>query len=295
MSMTDALDYSTVPPEEHMAGSIKDFVSAKEWSELMQFYRKPCHYTSFDTIHVTVDQCNQIVNTLPYDDHTLEQVFDRPSLRSFTAILNDGDEEIWLCFRPSRLLGHSFKMQTDSGTKNQSTPKIDVYTSYDRGNTTAFIFTIGQGIDAEGYANLFLAPLWAHPATNGNIPQGMNTFGNIYPVLQVAMYERPTIFITEEDRTITIPQPQHKNPNKRNRQPKPNKVKLVRTIRVDTQKIPKGTRTFTCPSWGVIGHFRHYKSGKTVWINGYTKGAKRHRPDAYQPKEYQLATSNPQE
>lgn len=33
--------------------------------------------------------------------------------------------------------------------------------------------------------------------------------------------------------------------------------------------------TYSCEAWGVRGHFRHYKSGKVVWISEYEKGTKR--------------------
>lgn len=33
--------------------------------------------------------------------------------------------------------------------------------------------------------------------------------------------------------------------------------------------------TYSCEAWGVRGHFRHYKSGKVVWISEYEKGKKR--------------------
>ena len=32
---------------------------------------------------------------------------------------------------------------------------------------------------------------------------------------------------------------------------------------------------YHCPAWYVIGHYRHYKNGKTGWVNGYWKGALR--------------------
>nr|DAX73104.1 MAG TPA: hypothetical protein [Caudoviricetes sp.] len=33
-----------------------------------------------------------------------------------------------------------------------------------------------------------------------------------------------------------------------------------------------GNRTITCPCWDVRGHYRHYKSGKVVFIKNYEKG-----------------------
>lgn len=39
-----------------------------------------------------------------------------------------------------------------------------------------------------------------------------------------------------------------------------------------------------CPCWGVRGHYRHYKSGKTVFIKNYIKGKER---DKEKPKEHE--------
>ena len=33
-----------------------------------------------------------------------------------------------------------------------------------------------------------------------------------------------------------------------------------------------GNRAITCPCWEVRGHYRHYKSGKVVFIKNYEKG-----------------------
>lgn len=46
---------------------------------------------------------------------------------------------------------------------------------------------------------------------------------------------------------------------------------IVKTI--DSYK----THNMRCPLWWVIGHRRSYKSGKTIWIAGYWKGADRHK------------------
>ena len=37
----------------------------------------------------------------------------------------------------------------------------------------------------------------------------------------------------------------------------------------------KKRKPITCPCWSVRGHYRHYKSGKTVWVSPYTKGKER--------------------
>ena len=40
-------------------------------------------------------------------------------------------------------------------------------------------------------------------------------------------------------------------------------------------KIEHKKHNMTCPCWAVRGHYRHYKSGKTVFIRSYTKGKDR--------------------
>ena len=46
-----------------------------------------------------------------------------------------------------------------------------------------------------------------------------------------------------------------------------------------------------CPSWGVIGHIRTYKSGKKVWIKPYRKGKERKNTAVYSSKDYDLVTN----
>ena len=41
----------------------------------------------------------------------------------------------------------------------------------------------------------------------------------------------------------------------------------------------------TCPAWGVRGHYRHYRNGKTVFVEAYVKGREK---EAYKGKEYNL-------
>ena len=47
-------------------------------------------------------------------------------------------------------------------------------------------------------------------------------------------------------------------------------------------------RKYKCPAWGVQGHYRHYKSGKVIYIESYIKGDHRDNPDALIPKEYRF-------
>lgn len=64
------------------------------------------------------------------------------------------------------------------------------------------------------------------------------------------------------------------------------KIRLLKTytlVRDTPIHINHKHRKITCPCWGVRGHYRHYKSGKVVFIEAYQKGKDRSR---YTPKEY---------
>ena len=76
---------------------------------------------------------------------------------------------------------------------------------------------------------------------------------------------------------------QHNKKNKRN------KVKIVKYIDINTDDIRSsgGKHNITCPSWGVVGHWRTYKkTGKKIWIAPYKKGKQRDNMDMYKPKDY---------
>lgn len=66
------------------------------------------------------------------------------------------------------------------------------------------------------------------------------------------------------------------------------KVRLLKTytlVRDTPIHINHKHGKITCPCWGVRGHYRHYKSGKVVFIEAYQKGKDRSR---YTPKEYMV-------
>lgn len=45
---------------------------------------------------------------------------------------------------------------------------------------------------------------------------------------------------------------------------------------------PSSTHKMNCPCWSVRGHYRHYKSGKVVFIKNYEKGKEKGKK---KPKE----------
>ena len=90
--------------------------------------------------------------------------------------------------------------------------------------------------------------------------------------------------ITEKEYVERI-QKQEKENKKKNKNRRPdqklntviNLDEIVKYIKPgDLKKIITGSsRTYQCEDWEVRGHWRHYKSGKKVFINSYHKGTKR--------------------
>lgn len=80
-----------------------------------------------------------------------------------------------------------------------------------------------------------------------------------------------------------------KSPHRQKKSKKPNKVSIykVYSLKNDWKDIAREHRHNLrhCPAWGVRGHYRHYKSGKVVWINAQVRGKDREK---YQGKEYKL-------
>jgi len=90
--------------------------------------------------------------------------------------------------------------------------------------------------------------------------------------------------VTEKEYAKRILDKEKEN-KKKNKTRKPNQQvntiinmdEIVKYIKPgDFKRIITGTsRTYQCEDWEVRGHWRHYKSGKKVFINSYHKGVKR--------------------
>lgn len=77
------------------------------------------------------------------------------------------------------------------------------------------------------------------------------------------------------------------NPKKRNARKGSNRRMLtVRRYMIGSEVLSELPRRYErhTDSWGVRGHYRTYKSGKTVWVRPYTKG----KDDGRSDREYYL-------
>lgn len=105
----------------------------------------------------------------------------------------------------------------------------------------------------------------------------------IYLSIQRAMNHHPTVFYSPTGRTNV----QRDGSSYQRKEKAP--CRVVRKIRLNRDELKKyagPVKHMQCPCWGVIGHTRHYKNGKEVWIKPYRKGKHRNNPMVYVPKEY---------
>lgn len=127
---------------------------------------------------------------------------------------------------------------------------------------------------------------------NQNSMEGAAMFANFcaagYAAIQYAMHNNKTIFKAEGRQKVVLEgcQPDRKAGVKGI----PRKVGVYQCISIDEKEIHKFSRKHVkqeiiCPAWGVRGHYRHYKDGKTIFIREYIKGKDKSQ---YTGREYAL-------
>lgn len=109
-----------------------------------------------------------------------------------------------------------------------------------------------------------------------------------YLRIQAILLNRPEVF-----KKVSVPTAQlEKSATKRPHMHRQRKVKLCRITVVDREKIQAVSmcqrREIQCPCWGVIGHVRHYKSGRDAWVKPYVKGKARNNLNMYSSKQYEV-------
>lgn len=105
--------------------------------------------------------------------------------------------------------------------------------------------------------------------------------------------DKPAQEEVDTDKRLHSSTPENKIPNNTDKVPRRNPVQAItingiKVISSDeklSKKLSSKKRQRLTESWTVRGHYRHYKSGKTVYVNPYTKGSKEGKPV---PREYKI-------
>lgn len=271
-----------------------DDPGADIWAEV---WKKPCGWENLDRIVLGEDEADALAGQLEQMNYEGSELVMNPSLPEFTCIVRkDGrPEEMLVAFKKTVLPpeGPSYER---GGIRAVSRHAIDAYVHINNGGSHAdeiisigqFIFSVGREKVTSTYSHIVWTrydnPMLADEQANAEFSRNVKL---LYMAVQKALYDRPAVFVTGQER------PACSHEGKRNGGEKGGfrKVKAVRVIRLSKEEMTKycaESRKMNCPSWGVIGHWRNYKSGRKVWIHPYRKGRERDKPGQYAAKEYEI-------
>lgn len=258
----------------------------------LRAWSAPIDRDSYDIIEMTDAELNALLPQIETMKYGGSDLMLSPSLRVFVLTIKDsaGRGENTIIFKKS-ILSKSTSRKADMLIT--TTPLIDAYFLLGPGRDADVVVNMGaQQMEIENGRRLncsYQQAVWTRDPQileDDYFQEYARYMKFAYMLVQKALYDRPTVFNKVSSRRAS--RPAHKSgPYKR----KKRAVKAVRVLRVNDEEFAsyvKTQRVIACPCWGVIGHWRTYKSGKKVWVEPYRKGRERNNPAAYSPKEYQL-------
>ena len=158
--------------------------------------------------------------------------------------------------------------------------------------TTAFGAVSGDAAAAKEKVDALKALLNAinGMATIQELYQLARAIKLVYMGIQYTLLHRPTRFVISGPSSLVATASSSNTPKHKRSKCKAIEVRYMRLVDepVPACKEDIERRSMSYPCWGVIGHMRHYKSGKTLWIKPYKKGKERNNPKKYQPKDYEI-------
>ena len=266
-----------------------------------EWERRGRSWQGVDRFEMTEQQMISVVEKLYDTDYFSSTYLMSPSIPEFAVLIQEPDDYVntYVCFRRTLLKEGDILTDDQDGLQKTVTPVIDAYVyANNKGSLCNIVISLGRcELRRDGHMMPCTAQVLSYthrdPMTEYMLenPEDLRDFmrnvKSIYLAIQMLSLERPEVFVTKTEKVT------HQEAiRKKGRYKKVNRTKLVKVTRVSDEELnaiePHSIRTFTCPCWGVAGHWRTYKSGKKIWINPYRKGKQRSNPAAYTPKVYQL-------
>lgn len=264
-------------------------------NEWCRIWSKPVNRSLFDTVKLTEQECNDMLPQIETMKYGGSDLMLSPALEEFVLQLtgSDGIHSNYILFRKTVMKDKQVK-QGDHATMTL-TPVLDAYFFFGNGNVPDVVVSMGtfrtDTDDGRYNTGTYQRPMWVKDydlLQDKYLTEYFRYTKMEYLLIQKALYDRPEVFV-ETGKQITIdPQPTKKKRKGKGRRRIVKAVKVLRISQEEFADYTKAHREMTCPCWGVIGHWRNYKSGKRVWISPYRKGKQRHDPAAYSSKEYKM-------
>ena len=275
------------------------------WKKQWDGYRD---FSKLDRICATEAELNTLMSPLESTDECTAMLVEKPALREFEVVATEkGSPYLTVVrYKKSVLPKTPVHYDTGKGYVMEITPVVDMYISLRDANEvdticTVFTFHVNSADSKNILTGTLTKEMWRSEAFYEIFPLTEESMSSpryaefvevqrgmklIYIAVQSAMYNKPTVFTKTASRRVST----HSSKEGKRR----NKVKVVKTISLNSEELKSYTashRHIECPCWGVIGHWRTYKSGKKVWIEPYKKGRERKNPSAYKPKDYAMEVS----
>ena len=267
------------------------------WERFCQWWQQ------LDRVEMTGEQCQALLEKVMDSSYFSSEMLMNPSIAEFAAVIRNPElvnMDTHIVFRHSLLNSDDLILPEDLSPYCTVIPAVDAYIYINTNGTACnLILTLARCVlerDGKRVNTSTQFVSWRNddPFTRRLLSdEGMHfmEFSReakaIFMAVQMLSLERPEVMVREtvrEERQETVKQ--------KGQYKKVRKTSMVRVIRLTEAAVeslsPRGHHVITCPNWGVAGHWRHYKSGKAVWVKPYRKGRERRNPEAYQPKEYAL-------
>lgn len=266
-----------------------------EWCRV---WSKPVNLSLFDTVRMSEQECSDMLPQIETMKYGGSDLMLSPALEEFVLHMTGTNEQGVqgyndILLKKSVIRDTKVK-KTDHGTMTLM-PVLDAYFFF--GNKKIADAVIGIGAfrmetdEGKYCTGTFQYPIWVKARSllqDDYLIEHFRYAKLEYLLIQKALYDRPEVFVETKKQMTIEPQPTKK---KRKGKGRRRIVRAVKVLRVSQDVFADYTRVhreMSCPCWGVIGHWRNYKSGKRVWISPYRKGKQRHDPAAYSSKEYRM-------
>ena len=292
--------------DKYLAFPASMFFTTDEVERSLRKWNSAGGFDQLDSIHASEGELDRLVSVLAQMEDKSSSLLENPSLTEFELVISESGplahpHMTVVRFKRTALDAASQEcaVGNDDDDYVEIAPVIDAYVSFEQNSMVDAVFTIYAtqiksrstpgGVTGTMQKVLWLneeSPFYDYMNASYETKDFQEIFRDIkltYLAIQRALKYRPTVFYTPTGKTISIQSEGAPVNRKRNRR---RAVRMMRLNGEEVRKYSAPVRHMSCPCWGVIGHMRHYKNGKEVWIKPYRKGKQRKNPEAYVPKEY---------
>lgn len=269
-----------------------------------QRWRNGCNWRKFDQITSDKGRIDSLVYEMISTHHLTSDYLLEPSLEECTVRMCEvmRPENTFVCFRKTIMKPDDFIPPESGDCQIEYTPALDAYVCINNaGARCDMVVNIGRMTISNGenkMSSTYAIPTWTTDSPDSYVQyapiqelyQLARAIKLVYMGIQYALLHRPTRFVISGPSSLVATASSGNTPKHKRSKCKAIEVRYMRLVDepVPACKEDIERRSMSCPCWGVIGHMRHYKSGKTVWIKPYKKGKERNNPKKYQPKDYEI-------